>query len=89
MKLVNIYHIESILKFEFIRAQQRALAAVMALSRLHRVLRRRPAPASIHLDHVLAAVNGHPSLDSLGLARAKGRTQSRSKLTQASIFYLR
>ncbi|XP_046679270.1 rapamycin-insensitive companion of mTOR-like isoform X3 [Homalodisca vitripennis] len=64
------------------RAQQRAMGAVMALSRLHRLLRQRPAPASIHLDHVLASVTGRAGPDGVELARAKGKTHSRNKLNQ-------
>lgn len=67
------------------RAQQRALAAVTALSRLHRLLRQRPAPASVHLDHVLASVTGRPVVDSVELARAKGKVQPKGKLAQVSI----
>lgn len=66
------------------RAQQSALAAVTALSRLHRLLRLRPAPASLYLDHTLAAVTGRTPPHGVDLARIKGRTQSRNKLNQVS-----
>uniref|UniRef100_A0A1B6C0I0 Rapamycin-insensitive companion of mTOR domain-containing protein n=1 Tax=Clastoptera arizonana TaxID=38151 RepID=A0A1B6C0I0_9HEMI len=65
------------------RSQQRALASVSALSKLHRLLRKRPAPSSIFLDHVLTSVDCKEPLEALELARIKGKTSSKNKLSQA------
>lgn len=65
------------------RAQQRALTAVSALSQLHRLLRKRPAPASIFLDHLITCIDRKESPDWFDLARTKGKSLSnKNKLTQ-------
>lgn len=69
------------------RAQQHALTAVSALSQLHRLLRKRPAPASIFLDHLITCIDRKESPDWFDLARTKGKSSSnKNKLTQVRFF---
>ncbi|KAL1465529.1 hypothetical protein WDU94_005089 [Cyamophila willieti] len=76
-EILNYNHVEE----EFCaRSQQRALSAVTALSQLHKMLRRRPAPASIFLDTVLSHVEPRTSSESEAIVRLKGKSLPKHKI---------
>ncbi|XP_026686268.1 rapamycin-insensitive companion of mTOR-like [Diaphorina citri] len=64
-----------------VRSQQRALSAVTALSELHKMFRKRPAPASIFLDLVISHVEPRaPSQDADAIVKMKGKSLPKHKV---------